>query len=366
MQKQFALELSKAAIETVILRKKAAGKFSRAAEMYFTREALEQSSGEIISRYRAERFAEFAAIGDWCCGIGGDTIALAAQHHVVAAEIEPLRLKMAEANLKAYGAHARVRFINADVTQMSLPQLDALFFDPARRVEGRRRFSVEEYQPPLALIKEWLPQVNALGVKISPAVNVHELARYDCEVEFVSVDGELKECVLWFGAAKSAARRATLLPERHTLTPMQTEARLSAPRAFLYEPDPAVLRARLVTTLAAQLNAAQIDREIAYLTSDNLIATPFARAFAIEEAFPFHLKKLRARLRAMRVGRVTVKKRGSPIEPEALVSQLKLSGPESRIVFLTHVEGKPFVLIGNEAGQVSNEGGFKRGWFQNR
>ncbi len=349
MQKHFTLELSKAAIETVIVRKKASGKFSRAAEMYFTREALEQSSGEIISRYRAERFAEFAAIGDWCCGIGGDTIALAAQHHVVAAEIDPLRIKMAEANLKAYGVHAGVNFINADVTQLALPQFDALFFDPARRVNGRRRFSVEEYQPPLARTKEWLPHVNALGVKISPAVNTHELARYDCEIEFVSVAGELKECVLWFGAAKAATCRATLLPERHTLTPVQAESRIAPPRAYLYEPDAAVLRAGLVTTLAAQLDAHQIDRDIAYLTSDKLLTTPFARAFAIEAAFPFHLKKLREYLRALQVGRVTVKKRGSPIEPETLMAQLKLSGSESRIVFLTHVEGKPFVLIGSEA-----------------
>ncbi len=349
MQKQFALELSKAAIATIILRKKARTKFSQAERMYLTREALEQASGETISRYRAERFTEFASVGDWCCGIGGDSIALAAHHEVVAAETEPLRIAMAGENLKAYGANEHVRFINADVTQMALPQLDALFFDPARRVEGRRRFSVEEYQPPLALIRDWLPHVKALGVKISPAVDMRELARYDCEVEFISVEGELKECVLWLGEAKTNTRRATLLPERHTLTTAQVESRLAAPRAYLYEPDPAVLRTGFVTTLAAQMDAYQIDRDIAYLTSDKLITTPFARAFAIEEAFPFQLKKLRERLRALHVGRVTVKKRGSPLEPEALISQLKLSGAESRMVFLTHVEGKPFVLIGSEA-----------------
>jgi hypothetical protein len=114
----------------------------------------------------------------------------------------------------------------------------------------------------------------------------------------------------------------------------------------LYEPDPAILRAGLVTTLAALINARQIDPSIAYLTSEILTPTPFARAFAIEAALPFQLKRLRAALRARGVGEVTVKKRGSPLEPEALIRQLKLSGPESRIVFLTQVSGKPYALIG--------------------
>ncbi len=348
LQKHSNPELVKAALETLLLREKARAKFTRAAQMYFTREALEQASGEIIARYRATRLAEFARIGDWGCGIGGDSIALAANHEVVAVEREPLRLAMAEENFAAYQVRARVRSLHADITQLPLPALDALFFDPARRVEGRRKFSVEDYEPRLSLIKQWLPQVKALAVKISPAADLHELATYDCEVEFISVAGELKECVLWFGESKSTTRRATLLPRGFTLTPERAETRLSLPRAFLYEPDPAILRAGLVKTLATQIDAYQMDADIAYLTSDHLTATPFARAFAITEFFPFHLKKLRERLRALQVGSVTVKKRGSPLEPEALVRQLKLSGTEHCVVLLTHVQGKPFVLLGNE------------------
>src|SRR6185436_10474384 len=123
----------------------------------------------------------------------------------------------------------------------------------------------------------------------------------------------------------------------------------SPPLAYLYEPDPAILRAGLVTTLAAQLDAQQLDPDIAYLTSDTLKPTPFARAFVIEASFPFQLKRLRERLRELRVGEVQVKKRGSPLEPEELIQQLKLSGPEKRIVFLTLVQGKAYVLIGQAA-----------------
>lgn len=349
LQKKFEAGLAKAAIATALLRERAAAKFSRAAHMYFTREALEQASSETVSRYRAQRFRAFAKIGDWGCGIGGDSLAFATEQEVIAVERDELRHAMAEANLAAYGLAARAQVLHADLSQITLPPLDALFFDPGRRVEGRRRFSVEDYEPRLSLIKTWLPQVKALAVKISPAVDLRELAAYDCETEFISVEGELKECVLWFGESKSAKRRATLLPSGVALTEEHTETRLSSPRAFLYEPDPAILRAGLVQTLAAQIEAFQLDEDIAYLTSDKLVPTPFARAFAIDEAFPFNLKKLRKRLRALQVGSVTVKKRGSPLEPEALVRRLKLSGTERGVVFLTHVLGKPFVLLGNEA-----------------
>ncbi len=55
---------------------------------------------------------------------------------------------------------------------------------------------------------------------------------------------------------------------------------------------------------------------------------------------PFSLKRLRAYLRQRNVGRATVKKRGSPLQPEELIRELRLEGEEERVLFLTHVRGK--------------------------
>jgi len=38
------------------------------------------------------------------------------------------------------------------------------------------------------------------------------------------------------------------------------------------------------------------------------------------------------------------------LEPAALVRQLRLSGAESRVLFLTRVADRPYVLIGQPAG----------------
>jgi hypothetical protein len=62
------------------------------------------------------------------------------------------------------------------------------------------------------------------------------------------------------------------------------------------------------------------------------------------------VKRLRLALRERNVGRVTVKKRGSPLQPEELIRLLRLKQEDDpsqaeRVVFLTHLCGRPIVVI---------------------
>ena len=355
--RRFPPDVARAALETAILRGEARLKFPIAETMYFTREALEQASAFEVSTYRAGRYAPFDRLADLGCSIGGDSLALAALAPTVGIDRDPFRLMLAQVNLAAAGLADRAQFLRADL-QAALPlsgsTRTALFFDPGRRSQGRRIYSVNAYEPPLSVVADWQASFPAMGVKISPGVDLAELAPYDAEVEFISLRGELKEAVLWFGMLKSAGRRATIMPGAHTffspqardLAQRDENRQTSEPLAYFYEPDPAVLRAGLVVNLAAQLDAFQLDPDIAYLTAEHQQPTPFARAWAVEAWFPFGLKRLRAYLRERRVGRVTVKKRGSPLQPEALIHDLRLSGDQERVVFLTHLRGAPVVVIG--------------------
>lgn len=357
--KRYPPELARAALEIAILRGEANAKFPHASRLYFTRPALEQASPHEVALHRSRRYRSFEHLVDLGCSVGGDTLALVACAPTLGIDLDPLRLLMAQANAAALGLSGRTAFLQSDLTfPLPISPLSglALFFDPARRSQGRRLFSVHDYIPPLAVIRDWLLRFPALGVKISPGVDLAELVGYDCEIEFVSLRGELKEAVLWFGPLNSAARRATLLPGGHTLWAAEVHpagerapARLSPPQAYLYEPDPAILRAGLVTALAENLDAAQLDADIAYLTSDCLVHSPFARVWAVEGWLPFSLKRLRAHLRQRNIGRVIVKKRGSPLTPEGLMRDLRLSGQgEERTLFLTHLQGQPIVIIGQE------------------
>ena len=180
------------------------------------------------------------------------------------------------------------------------------------------------------------------------------------ELEFISVGYELKEAALWLGPLADVGKRATVIERSgaaHTLfLPQGAEqplVPLREPARVLYEPDSAIIRAGLVQLLAGQIGAAQIDREIAYITSDQVIDTPFARSWRVLEWMPFNLKRIQSRLRALDAGPVTVKKRGSPLDTDLLARRLSGAGARALVVALTFVMGKPAALI-CESAPITN------------
>lgn len=348
LRKRHPPELAKAALETVLQREKARAKFALAERMVFTREALEQASGEPVSRYRAHRFRQYQSALDLCCGIGADALQLAAAGvRVEAVDADPLRLAMAAANATACGVTDRVRFHLGDVLTVPLPIAEAAFVDPSRRETERRVLDPERYQPPLGSVLARFPVGFPLAAKIAPGVAWSDLAKWDAEVEFVSVSGELKECVLWFGPLRTAARRATVLPATATLSAEDSpvEPPPSSPAGYVFDPDPTVVRAGLVGRLAEQLGAVPVDHGIAFLTGPTAVASPFARNFAVEHAAPFHLGKLRDYLRQRQVGRATLMKRAVELDADDVQRKLKLSGSEHRTVILVRSMGKPWVVV---------------------
>lgn len=351
LRASYGPQLAAAALETVRLRRRARVKFSRADSMFWTREALEQASGELVSRYRAERFAGTETAWDICCSAGGDAIGLLlAGARVTGIDLDPLRLAMAQLNCEAYGVAGNARWERADARDWQPPPGAAVFFDPARRKDrrgsSRRVFRPSDYEPPLDVIGGWLGASEGIAVKIAPGADYESLP-YECEVELISSGGEVKEACLWFGRLRRYARSATvLLPDgAHTLHGESPAPPPVEPLAWLYEPDGAVIRAHLVAELARRLDASLIDGTIAYLTADTLVATPFARAWRVLETMPFNLKRLRSRLRELDVGRVIVKKRGSPIDPQELEQRLRLEGTRALTLMVTRVLGRPSVIL---------------------
>lgn len=350
-------DLARAAVEQEILRLRARHKFSRAADLFFTQEGLEQATAEPVAEHRAERFANGPHVFDLGCGQGGDSLALARKAPVVAIDRDGLRLAILKANASNLGRERDLAWVQADLRSLPLrfPPGALGFSDPGRRRDGRRLRGVESYQPPLSVALGWLSDLAGLAVKVSPAVRLSELEGLACEVEFVSLRRELKEATLWFGVLRRGVRRATLLPERVTLeASADVPAEIVPLGSYLLEPDPAVLRAGLVYRLGAELGARPIAEAIAFLTTDVLPDSPFVRAFRVLEAGPFRLKDLRSTLRRRGVGRLTIKRRGSAVEPEALLPRLRLEGDSEALVVLTRLAGRQAMIL---AEPVSGGGG---------
>ena len=347
LRKSAPPELAGAAWEQSELRQRGAAKFGPlASQMYFVREALEQASGRGTADYHAARLkaSGVRSISDLGGGIGGDALAFARVGlRVTLYERDPVRAAFAAENARVWQFAAQITVRQDDFLKAEL-DTDAAWLDPARRQNSRRVSDPEEYTPPLS----WLhtlkqSSVKAVGVKLSPAID-HALAKpFEAELQFVSDGGECREALLWLGKARSGhPLSATVITPAatHTLHGRADErGDWTAPTGtrYFYEPDPAVIRAHLVGTLAAQIGAAAVDPQIAYLLGDALVPTPFADAYEILDQFSYSKKRLQDALTARDVGRVIIKKRGFPTEPDELRHSLKLRGTDEMIVILARV-----------------------------
>lgn len=347
-RKQHPAKLVTVAFAQIKLRAKGRAKFTRADQMYFTADGLEQASTERMARYHARQFPH-ATLLDLCCGIGGDLIGLAESHQVVAVDLDPLHLRMAVSNAGAYRLGHNVREHRADVTEMgTVDEGVAAFIDPARRIGGRR-LPAGESEPPLAWCLEFGNQIPTM-VKASPALSL-EVVPPGWGIEFVSEGRELKESLLSSPRMNRHERRATLLgSEPRTLMSVPGDAvSVREPGRFLLDPDAAVTRAGLVEDLARSVGAQEvwkIDREVAFLSSNEEIDTPFGRCLSIQASLPWNLNRLKEALRSLDVGTVDIRKRGSAVDVDAIQRRLKLTGTRSATVVLTRVDDKPWVFVG--------------------
>lgn len=353
LRREHPAELVSAALGQARLRQRAAVKFGAedAGRMFFTPNGVEQSTRASVATYRAQRLKELGvtSVADLCSGIGGDAIALArAGIRVLAVDHDPLTAAAARANADALGIADLVEVREADVTEVDTTAYDAVFVDPARRSSKRGRiFDPEAYSPPLSWAIEAALKAPHAALKIAPGIP-HEAIPAEAEAEWISDGGDVKEAVLWFGTAPGAVR-ATLLPGPRTLLGRGLpDPQVRPVGRYLYEPDGAVIRAHLVAEVAEGLDGGLIDATIAYITADELRPTPYATAYEITDQLPFNVKKLKALLRERGVGILTVKKRGSAVEPEELRKKAlpKSQGANSATVFLTRVAGAPTMLIG--------------------
>ncbi|MEV5181318.1 methyltransferase domain-containing protein [Streptomyces werraensis] len=355
LRRDHPAELVSAALSQARLRQRAVAKFGEedAARMFFTPNGVEQSTRRSVAAYRAERLraAGVRSVADLCCGIGGDAVALArAGIRVLAVDRDPRAAAAARANAEALGLAGLIEVREADVTEVDTSGYDAVFVDPARRSSKRGRiFDPEAYSPPLSwAVRAALKAPRAAALKIAPGIP-HEAVPAEAEAEWISDGGDVKEAVLWFGTAPGTVR-ATLLPGPHTLVSRGLpDPGVRPVGRYLYEPDGAVIRSHLVAEVAEPLDGGLIDPTIAYVTADTLTPTPYATAYEITDRLPFNVKKLKALLREREVGVLTVKKRGSAVEPEELRRKAlpKPHGTASVTVFLTRVSGAPTMLLGH-------------------
>ncbi|NEM91263.1 class I SAM-dependent methyltransferase [Galbitalea soli] len=332
------------------LRTRAAAKFGPfASRMLFTEAGLEQATRLQVAAQHAGRFQRAGVqwVADLGCGIGADALALAALDiEVTAVERDEVTAAIAAYNLAPW-SNARVE--HADVTTFDLAGVDGVYLDPARRDGARRLADPGDWSPSLDFAFGLAARFPT-GVKLGPGID-RALIPTDAEAQWVSVGHEVVELGVWFGPlAREGVRRSALIvtdagTAELTAEADSTDAELGELGDYLYEPDGAVIRARLIGDLVRRLEGRMIDPTIAYFTADQATATPFATAFRITARMPFDERKLARELSARGIGTLEIKKRGMDVDPAVLRRKLSLKGSGSATLILTRVAGKRIALL---------------------
>ncbi|NLJ54823.1 MAG: class I SAM-dependent methyltransferase [Intrasporangiaceae bacterium] len=355
------------------LRSRARGKFGEFADgMLFTADGLEQATRLEVAAQHAQRYASasLATVHDLGCGIGSDAMALSVLGVTVAAvDADEVTAKVADTNLRPW-PDSRARHGRAE--QVDLPadpgrDRVGVWLDPARRIPGvadiggrtRRVFRLAEISPSWDFVLDVAARVPATGVKLSPSF-AHADIPDGAEAQWVSFDGDLVECVVWFGALAQSVGRSALLVSSGSAGPVRVDESMcgevkpplgsvSGLGRWLYEPDRAVSRAGLVGAVTALTGGAELGPGAGYVTAEKGVEVPFARRYVVTEAMPFNVKALRTWLRDRGITGVTIKKRGVQVEEDRLRRDLRItrkagSGAQTTIV-LTRVAGQQIVLV---------------------
>lgn len=338
--------------------------------LLLTEDGLEQATRPAVAARHAARFASAGVshVWDLGCGLGLDAMALAtAGRRVTAVDRDPAVVAAAQANL---AAHPRARVLRADAEAVSPDPDDGVWFDPARRTPGvadvhgrtRRSSRLGELSPSWEHVRRVAGRVRATGVKLSPGFSPADVPD-GVDAEWVSLDGDVLECALWWGAAAAGHGRSAVVGATtgsreagggevgwHVVRPPTDRPEVLAPGrsvgAFLAEPDRAVVAARLTSALAAAVDGHELDEGVGYVSADRPVALPWARWYAVQEVLPLRSRQVRAWVRERGAGRATIKKRGVGVDPDRFRAELRLRGEGPEVVLvLTRVAGHPVTLV---------------------
>lgn len=367
-----------------------------ASRMIFTRTGLEQATRHSIAQQHATHFATHGIhhVLEYGCGIGADSLAFArAGLQVSAIEIDEDTAMAAAYNVRSFPnaqvihADASTLVSNTLLSSGDAPNLahssavppavlrwdaatrriqrfplqnfspapseaDALWLDPARRTNGRRLQSPEDWQPPLSTAIILGEYFQAAGIKVAPGIDYRHLPPH-AFVQWISQRRELAEAVLWLGSAAPAPGRQAVIIAPHSsdareFPPLPSRLDNAARDAagsysaccqpndpapyvepgelqrFIIDPDPAIVRSGALAAYAQQQRFHTVSANIAYLTGDHPASREFGQSFTVLTTFPLNPKQIGKELRARGVTAVEIKKRGVDISPETFRKQLKL------------------------------------------
>jgi len=288
-------------------------------------EGVRFATPEVVARYRAGRL-KCSVLADISCGIGGQAVCFAKEcGSVYGIDIDGERLDCARSNAGVYGVD-NITFIEGDALSPQVVEqvadADVIFSDPARPAEEDVR-QTDSLRPGIPMVLEAYRDVTGSFAFEAPPQMPPERIDFDCEREYLSVDGQLNRLTLYFGPLKRCERSAVVLKgDRHYRLESVVDApvvipEVNEPRVYAFEPDPAVVKAGLLGELAGGLGGkvelVRIDARRSLLTSDVLLESLFFKhRYRVLDRVPLDCRKVNRSLMGHGMGKAVIRFRIAP------------------------------------------------------
>jgi hypothetical protein len=316
--------------------------------MFFSVKGLQQCTDYEIANYKANRFSDCDTIADYCCGIGGDLIALGNVGRTNGFDLDPMNVAMANANCESSKSNASAEL--ADVTQLDPASVSAWHIDPDRRASGSRTTRWDNFQPSRESILRLTRRNPNCAIKLAPATPVDEDWLQAAELEWIGHSRSCQQLVAWHGdlARQSGKRIATILRDGESFSFSGIEEAPSLANEvdeFVYEPHAAVLAAGLSGSLANSLNLTAIIPGGGYLTGDAPIDNNLISSFRVLDVVPFREKRIKQLLGRFNAGVIEVKKRGVDIDPAKLQKLWRSKGDRTLSVIVTRRDRSVIAIV---------------------
>ena len=295
--------------------------------------AFEQATARDISGYKAGLWQSGARIADLCCGMGGDSFWLPAGIAASGADISPERVLMFNENMERLGQPHRAVLQNA----LDVEGGDFFCIDPARR---------DGLNPGFESIMELSKKFCGGMIKLPPAFPENEIPE-ESDVLYLGNASDCRECLVLSGLFGKGTVRAVAICKNKTFEWQckknelrNTSLEVKNPGGFILEPNPVLVRSHLFLSEAKKLGFWQIDSTLAYMSCESLPPEHdgFA-AYRVIEQSSLSTNNVKAMLKKHDAGRITIKKRGVEVVPEAEIRRLAPKGEKEYILFYTRILG---------------------------
>lgn len=254
-------------------------------------------------------------------------------------------------------AHTKVMNGNSEQLLASLPQLDWIFVDPARRDgDGRKVVAFSDCEPNVVEFEEqMLAKAGNVMIKCSPMLDITLACRQlnnVVAVHVVAVNNECKELLFILSRAKAtdcSVHCVNILKEgmQQFVFKQTDEASCSISYSkeidkYLYEPNSAIQKAGCSRILATRLGVRKLHANSQLYTADNLVPNFPGRVFEVVEVLGFSKAEVK-KIQAMQKANITV--RNFPESVQQLRKRLKLSDGGDCYIFATTLADERKVLV---------------------